>query len=190
KTFASVVDAINAGQVRGESLRRTDIWGRLLAPDVLLPGLKRHAVGAVPVRIYRHTDNPSGRLAHVFLPCRKKRRVRAAIPERHAKALRVAEDDICAQLAGRRQERQAEKVGADSHEDARALRPGNELTQIVNGACFVRRLHQRAKYATAKLLAEERIRGDHDQLDTQRFRSGPQDINSLRETAVRNEKLR
>ena len=65
-----------------------------------------------------------GRLPHVPLERREERRVRAAVAERHAEALRVAEHDVGAHLARRRQQRQAQQIGADGDQHAGALAPG------------------------------------------------------------------
>ena len=44
--------------------------------------------------------------------------MRTAVPERHTEPLRVAEDDVGAHLAGWRQQRQRQQIGADRHEGA------------------------------------------------------------------------
>ena len=73
------------------------------------------------MRVDRHADDAARRLAHVLLERREERGVRTAVAERHAEALRVAEDDVGAHLAGRRQQRQAEQIGADGDEHAGLL---------------------------------------------------------------------
>src|SRR5438093_2044509 len=95
----AVVDGIEAGDVGQKRLRRADIRRGSLAADVLLARLKRHPVRAVAVRIRGHADDAARRLPHVLLVGGEERGVGAAIPERHAKALRVAEDDVGALLA-------------------------------------------------------------------------------------------
>ncbi len=46
----TVIDGVHPGHDRQQHLRRADVAGRLLAPDVLLAGLERHAVGHLAVR--------------------------------------------------------------------------------------------------------------------------------------------
>ena len=59
-----------------------------------------------------------GRLAHEGFARREERRVRPAVAERHAEALRVADDDVGAHLAGRREQRQRQQVGRDRDQHA------------------------------------------------------------------------
>ena len=67
-------------------------------------------------------DDPPRRLAHVRLARREERGVRPAVAERHAEALRVADDRVGAHLAGRRQQRQRQQVGGDRDEHAGGVR--------------------------------------------------------------------
>ena len=95
----------------------------------------------VAVRVDRHADDAARRLPHVLLARREERRVRAAVAERHAEALRVADDDVGAHLAGRREQRQAQQIGADRDQHAGRVRARDEVAQIVHAPGFVRRLH-------------------------------------------------
>ncbi len=103
--LGAVVDGIEAGDVREERLRRADVRRGLLAADVLLARLQRHAVRAVAVRVHRHADDPAGRLPHVLVERGEKRRVGTAVSHGHPEPLRVPQHDIGPQLAGRRHER-------------------------------------------------------------------------------------
>ena len=116
----AVIDGVQAGDVGEQRLRGADVRRRLLAADVLLARLQRHPVRRVAVRVDRHADDAARRLPDVLLERREERGVRAAVAERHAEPLRVAEDDVGAHLAGRRQQREAEQIGADRDEHARA----------------------------------------------------------------------
>ena len=97
----AVIDGVEAGDVGQQRLRRADVRRRLLAADVLLARLERHAIRRVAVRVHRHADDAARRLPHVLLARREERRVRTAVAQRHAEALRVADHDVRAQLAGR-----------------------------------------------------------------------------------------
>ncbi len=59
------------------------------------------------LRIDRHADEPARHLPLELVAYGEIRRVRTAEAERHAEALRVADRDVCAPLARRRQQRQA-----------------------------------------------------------------------------------
>ena len=74
------------------------------------------------MRVDRHADDAARRLPHVLLERREERGVRAAVPERDAEPLRVAERDVGAELARRRQQREAEQVRADGDQDPVRLR--------------------------------------------------------------------
>ena len=86
-----MIDRVEAGHVREERLGGADVRGRLLAADVLLAGLQRHAVRPVAVNVHRHADDPARRLAHVRVERREERRVRAAVSQRDAEPLRAAQ---------------------------------------------------------------------------------------------------
>ena len=97
----AMIDRVEAGDVREQGLRGADIGGRLLAADMLLTGLQRHAVGRIPVRIHGDADDPPGNLAHVNFAGREKRGVRAPVTQGHAEALGVSIDDVRAHFARR-----------------------------------------------------------------------------------------
>ena len=183
----AVVHRVKPGNVCQQRLRRADVRRRLLAADVLLARLQRHAVRAVALRIHRHADDAPRRLAHVALERREKCRVRSAISERHAEALRVSVDDIRAELAGRRQESEAQQIRSDRDQDAGALRVLDERAEVVHRAGFVRRLHERAECAVAERRALDVA---DDELDAQRFRSAAQDFQRLRKARRGDEELR
>ena len=83
----TVIHRVQPRDVGEQRLRGADVRRRLLAADVLLAGLQRHAIGRIPVRVDRHADDAARRLPDVLVEGRKERGVRAAIPERHAEAL-------------------------------------------------------------------------------------------------------
>ena len=65
------------------------------------------------MRVDRHADDAARHLADVGVARGEERRVRAAVAERHAEALRAADDDVGAHLAGRRDERAGQQIGRD-----------------------------------------------------------------------------
>src|SRR5262249_26776978 len=52
----TVVNGIHGRHDREEHLRRADVRGRLLAPDVLLARLEREAISGRALRVDRHAD--------------------------------------------------------------------------------------------------------------------------------------
>jgi hypothetical protein len=78
---------VHRRDVGQERLRGTDVRGRLLAPDVLLARLQRHAVSLAAAGIDGNADDPSGRLADERLAGGEEGRMRTAIAERHAETL-------------------------------------------------------------------------------------------------------
>src|SRR5690349_24161763 len=72
-----------------EHLRGADVARRLLAPDVLLARLERHAKRRPAVRVARHTDDATREQALEFVACREECRVRTTEAHRHTKTLRA-----------------------------------------------------------------------------------------------------
>src|SRR5262249_14503652 len=100
------------------------------------------------------------------LQCGEERRVRTTIAERHPEALRIAQHDVRAELAGRFEEGEAQQVGCYCDEDARCLRALDDRSQIVNETRLVGRLEQNAE----DTLTERRSPGiANDELDPKRF---------------------
>ena len=99
----------------------------------------------LPLGILRNPDQTAGHVALEFVARGKKRGVRAAVAQRHAKALRAADGDVRAEFAGRLDQREREQIRG--HRDERAGRMGlsDERRVIVNRAERIGILHQRAE---------------------------------------------
>ena len=113
-----VVGRVHGGDDRQQHLRGADVAGRLLPPDVLLPGLQGEPVGRPAVGVHGHAHQAAGQLALEAVPDRDVAGVRTAEAHRHAEPLGGADGDVGAHLAGRPQQRQREQVGGH-----RRLRP-------------------------------------------------------------------
>ncbi len=113
-----VVDGVEAGDVGEQGLRGADVRGGLLAPDVLLAGLQRHAERRLPVGVHRHADDAAGRLAHERLARGEERRMRAAVAHRHAEPLGAAQHHVGPHLARGREQGQGQQVGGHGHQHA------------------------------------------------------------------------
>src|SRR5207237_6128061 len=96
---------------RQQRLSGADVAGRLLAADVLLARLQRHAQRGVALRVDRYTDDPPRHVADVFVPGGEVGGVGPSISERHAESLGGSDGAIRAQLARRTERWQDGDVG-------------------------------------------------------------------------------
>ena len=94
ETLRTVIHGVEARHVGEERLRRADVARRLLAPDVLLARLQRHAQRRPAGGVARHADDAAGHRALVLVAAGHESGVRAAVAERHAVALRRADGDV------------------------------------------------------------------------------------------------
>ncbi len=179
----TVIDRIHRRDVGEERLRRADVRRRLLAADVLLARLERHPVGLVAAGINREPDDAPRRLPHVGFARREKRRVRPAAAERHAEALRVADDRIRAHLSRRRDERQRQEIGGHRDEQALGVRALDGRPQIDDSPAIVRRLQQEA-VGLRQRLVRHRGRIDDLNLDVEWFGAPAQHVERLRIAAL------
>jgi hypothetical protein len=176
ETFGAVVDRIHRRHVRQQRLGGTDVRRRLLAPDVLFARGQRHSVRGVAVGIDRHTDEPAGHVSDVRLARGKERRVRPAIPQRDAEALRVAEDDVGPHVSWRRDQRQCQQVGSDGHQRTGRMRPIDQRPEVRKPAVGVGILQHDAEDVGGQLHV---LRSPHPQREAERFRPQPQDVQHL-----------
>ena len=173
-----VVHGVERGDVGQERLRGADVRRRLLAPDVLLARLDRHPVGGVALRVDRDADETAGHLANVGVARGEEGRVRAAVAERHAEALRAADDDVGAHLARRRHQRARQEIGGDDRERLRLVDAGDDRRKIADQAVGVRRLHEHAE----DLRSERRVlHVDDAQLEAERLGACREELERLRE---------
>src|SRR5699024_6903661 len=63
QAIGPVIDRVHRGHHREQHLRGADVRGRLLAADMLFPGLQGEAVGHVPACVFAHADETAGKLA-------------------------------------------------------------------------------------------------------------------------------
>ena len=179
----SVIDRVHRRDVRQQRLRGADVRRRLLAADVLLAGLERHPVRLASPRVHRQADDSPRRLADERLPRREERRVRSAVPERHAEPLRVADDDVGAHLSGRSDQRQRHQIARHGDEQARRMGLVDRRPQIGDRPAIVRVLQQQAE----RVLHRDARRVADLEPDVERLGPAAQDVDRLRETAVRDE---
>jgi len=118
---------------------------------------------------------------------REVRRVRTAVTERDAEALRAPHRDVRAPLARRRQQRQREEVRRRRDQRPGRVGPVTELAVVDDLAVRRRVLHQRAEDLRPELEAP--VVADRD-LDPPRPRTRPHHLDRLRVAPLRDEEDR
>ena len=134
QAFGPVPDREHAGDVGEQDLGRADVGGGLLAADVLLAGLERHAQRGLAAGVDRDADDPAGHGALVGVLGGEEGGVRAAIADGDAEALGRAEGDVGTQLAGRGQEGEGQEVGGDGGEAAFGLDGADGGAEVADAA--------------------------------------------------------
>ena len=144
--LGAVVDGVEARHIGEQRLRRADVARRLLAPDVLLAGLQRHAQRRTAGGVARHANDPSGHRALMLVAARHEGGVRAAVAERHAEALRRANGDVGAVGGGRTNEHQRQQIGADGDEAAGTFYRTDRRRPVAQPPIRIRVLEMRAEH--------------------------------------------
>ncbi len=119
---------------REQYLRGTDVTGGLVATNMLLARLQRHAQCRAAIDILRDTDDASGEVTLVGILGREKGGVRPAIAQWHTESLRVADGNVGAPLARRRQQREGKQVGRHSNQCTGRVRCVTHGTPVGNVA--------------------------------------------------------
>ena len=145
QALGPVEDRIHRGHDGQQSLRRADVGGRLLAPDVLLAGLQRQPVGLVATAVDRHADDPPRHLPLQGVLAGEEGGVRPAIAHRHAEALRGPQGDIRPHRPGLLQERQGQKIRRHAGDGALVMQPRDIPGQVADMAERPRILEERAE---------------------------------------------
>mmetsp|Transcript_26413 Transcript_26413/g.67196 ORF Transcript_26413/g.67196 Transcript_26413/m.67196 type:complete len:1036 (+) Transcript_26413:699-3806(+) len=159
EALGAVVHRVQRRHVGQQRLRGADVGGRLVAADVLLARLHRHAQRGLALRVDGHADDAAGHHALVLVVARQKRGVRAAVAQRHAKALRGANHDVGAPLAGGRQAGERQQVSGHAHLDVGGVRLGHQALVVGDGAVSGGGLQQHAAHVLA--VAERRLVHHH-----------------------------
>jgi hypothetical protein len=100
---------------------------------MLLTRLQCQAVGWTPTAVDAHPDDAAGQRPLGGRFCRNVRGVRAAVAHGHAKPLGGANGDVGAELAGRHEQRQRQRIGGENRHSAGRMQPLNQLAMIANG---------------------------------------------------------
>src|ERR1041384_5463861 len=95
-----------------------DVGGRLLAPDVLLAGCQRQYEAAPSLGVVGGAHQAPRELTDQLLAARDEADVRTAIAGRQSELLALADGDVGAVLARRREQSKADRVNARDRERA------------------------------------------------------------------------
>ena len=179
-----MIHRIHARDDGEENLRGADVRRGLLAADVLLARLEREAQTGTALRIFAHADEPARHRALEAVARGEERRVRSAITQRHAEALRVPDHDVRAEFAGRRQQCEREQIRRDNRHRIRRVRLLVEGAVIMNRPVRRGILHQRREDFLREV---EGVMVPDDHLDAQSQRACTDDLDRLRMTRLGNE---
>src|SRR2546422_8904086 len=157
----AMIDRVHGGDHGEQYLCGANVACRLLAPDVLLARLQRHAQRGPPGAVFGDADDATGEVALELIPRREEGGVRAAVAERDAEALRVADGDVGAPLTGWGEQRECEQIGRDGHQRARGMRRFAQRAVVADRAVRRRILKKGADHV-ALLEIESRWVGNHD----------------------------
>ena len=155
----SVIDAVHAGHHRQQHLRRADVAGGLLAADVLLTGLQRHAQRRLAMTVAADADDAPRQQTLEFVARGEECGVRPAIAHRHAESLRTADGDVGAPLTGRRKQRQRHQVGCGGDQRTHRVCSLAER-RIVHDRAVGRRILDQRSEELARQLGRRGIAGD------------------------------
>ncbi|MNI40033.1 hypothetical protein D3C73_942320 [compost metagenome] len=184
KTLRAVIHRIKTGDVGQQHLGGADIRVGLLPPDMLLAGLQCHAQCGATAGVLGDTDDSAWNRSLVLVPAGKKGRMRAAVAHGDAKALGRTEHHVGAQLTRRRQQQQAQQVGADAGQRLLGMQMIDQRSQIADLAVGVGVLQQRTEHLVL-LQVFHRV---HDQFQAKAFGTGPHHGDRLGVAVFINEK--
>jgi hypothetical protein len=145
QAVGAVPDRVEGRHVRQQRLRGADVAGRLVAADVLLARLQRHAQRRPAGGVLRHADDAARHRAHERFARGHEGRVRAAGAQRHAEALRAADRHVGAHRARRAQQQQRQRVAADRGHAAGGVDRVDRGRQVAHAALGVGVLQVRAE---------------------------------------------
>ena len=162
-----MVDGVEARHVGQQHLGGTDVGVRLLAADVLLAGLHRHAQGILATGILGDADDAARHGALVGIAGGEEGRVGATVTHGHAEALGRAEHHVGPQFTRGFEQQQGEHVGPDAGQPLLGLDRSDQGTQIGHVAGGARVL----EHGTEHLFAHRVRGGAHGHVETEVHRA-------------------
>ena len=127
-----MVDGVEARHVGQQHLSGTDVGVGLLAADVLLASLHRHAQGILATGILGDADDAARHGALVGIAGSEEGGVRATVTHGDTETLGRAQHHIGAQLARGFEQQERQDVGADAGQPFLGLHRGDEGAQILH----------------------------------------------------------
>ena len=180
----TVIHRVHRSHDGEQCLCGADIRGGLLAADMLLTCLQRHAQRGVAIGIHRHADDATRHRTLVCVAAGEERGVRAAVAHWHAEALGGAQHHISAPFAGRCEQHQAQDVGRDGDGHAICFSTLHEIGVVMHHAVSGGILQQ---CAIQLVVQGDGLEVTDDQFDAERLGACLQQFDGLRETFVRDE---
>ena len=154
QALRTVVDGVHGRHHSQKYLRGTNVARRLVAADVLLPGLKRQPISRMALRIFGKTYQPARKGTLKRFPCSNISSVRSAKTHRHPKALGRAYGNVSTPFAGRRDQREGQRIGRHNTERANGMRFIGECREIANSPESVWHLNEHGKNALIQRALE------------------------------------
>ncbi len=176
-----VVDGVHRRGDREQHLGGADVAGRLVATDVLLPGLQGEPVGRAALGVLADPDEPPREVPLQTRAHRHESGVRAAVEQRHAEALGRADHDVGAHLAGRLEQGQGEQVGRHDRGGTPLVGGIDHRSGVTHGAVGAGVLDE---HGVHRLLPQPRPGVAHVDLDAQRLGPGADHLDGLRQHAL------
>ena len=184
KSLGSVVDGVHRSHDRQQHLRRANVAGGFFAPDMLLARLQGEAQGGPPPGVLGHPDEAPGHLPLEGVERGQISRVRTAVAERDAKALRASHHDVGSKLPGGPEQGKAQQVSRNNRQCSGCVGLFNKTLILVNGSVHGGILDQRGEDLFVEV--ERVMVSDHD-FDLQGPGPGSHHFDGLREAALGNE---
>ena len=132
QSFGAVVDGVEGRHVGQQGLGGADVAGGLVAADVLLARLQRHAVGDVAGGVVAGADDAARHGADELLAGGHEGGVRATEAQRDAEALGRADHHVGALGASRLQQHGGQRVGTYADLQAGCLQPGDVVGEVAH----------------------------------------------------------
>ncbi len=177
QAISTVPGGVEAGDVGQQHLRRADVGGGLLAPDVLLSGLQRKSQRRSPLGVDAHPDDASRHRARGAFVGGEEPGMRTAESHRHAESLSRADGDVGAELSRRNGQQTRQGVGGDDGDPTEFVDLGDGVGPVEHAPGRRGKAEQRAEQSVAR---PDVVDIADDEVDADRLGASTQDGDRLR----------